>query len=99
VLSDPVSELGFIQFAGCEREDESDDLLLGGFDAKAVQAEEEIHGLESDAFVPVNERVVLGKPEAISRSEGGQICVGTVMELVLRALKCRFKETSISKSG
>jgi hypothetical protein len=98
VLTDPVGKLGFVELAGCEREDERHDLLLGGFDAEAVQAEEEIHGLEGDAFVSVNERVVVGEAKAIGRGERGKIFVRTVVESVLWALECRFEETPISKS-
>jgi hypothetical protein len=83
VLTDPASKLGFIELAGCEGQDERYDRLLGGFDAEAVQPEEEVHGLESDAFVPVNERMVVGETKAIGRSERSEVWVRAVVELVL----------------
>jgi hypothetical protein len=99
VLTDPVSQLGFVELASCEREDKGHNLFFGGLDPKAVQPEEEIHGLESDPFVPVNERMVVGETKAICRCKFGEVCRRTVVESVPWALKCRFKETPISKSG
>ena len=84
--TDPVSKLGFVELAGCKGQDKRNDSFLGGFNAKAVQPEEEIHGLKRDAFVPVNERMVVGQTKAISRSERREVWVRTVMELVLGTL-------------
>jgi hypothetical protein len=86
VLADPVSKLGFIELAGCERQDERNDRFLGGFNAEAVQPEEEIHGLKGDAFVPVNKRMVVGKTKAIGRCKPSKVWVRTVVELVLGTL-------------
>jgi hypothetical protein len=99
VLTDPVSKLGFIELAGCEGQDKRHDSFLGGFDAETVKPEEEIHGLESHAFVPVNERMVVGEPKAISRSERSEVWVRTVVELILGTLQCRFEEPPIPKAG
>jgi hypothetical protein len=86
VLADPVSKLGFIELAGCEGQDDRNDRFLRGFNAEAVQPEEEIHGQESDTFVPVNERMVVGEAKAIGRCERSEVWVRTVMELVLGTL-------------
>ena len=86
MLADPVSKLGFIQFAGCEGQDERNDRFLRGFNAEAVQPEEEIHGLEGDAFVPGNERMVVGETIAIGSCERSEVWVRTVMELGLGTL-------------
>jgi hypothetical protein len=86
VPADPISKLGFIELAGCKGQDKRNDRFLGGFNAEAVQPEEEIHGLERDAFVPVNERMVVGETKAISRSERSEVRVRTVVELVLGTL-------------
>jgi hypothetical protein len=86
VPTDPVSKLVFIELAGCEGQDKRYDRFLGGFDAEAVQPEEEIHGLESDTFVPVNKRMVVGETKAISRGERSEVWVRTVVEPVLGTL-------------
>lgn len=57
-MSEPTGESGLIKVAAREREDESHDLLFGSINAEAVQAEEEVHGLEGDTFVSVHEGVV-----------------------------------------
>ena len=97
--TDPVGKLGFIELAGCEREDKGNDRLFRGLDAEAVQPKEEIHGLKRDAFVPVHERMVVGETEPIGRSEGSEVWVRTVAELVLGTLQCRFEKASIPESG
>lgn len=84
--ADPISKPGFIEVAGCKGQDKRNDRFLGGFNAEAVQPEEEIHGLESDTFVPVNERMVVGEAKAIGRCERSEVWVRTVMELVLGTL-------------
>ncbi len=65
MLSKPVREAGLIDVSAGEREDNGDDLFLRRFNAKAVQTEEKIHGLEGDALVPVDERMVVGETETI----------------------------------
>ena len=99
MLTDPFSKLGLVELAGCEREDKSYYLFLEGFDTEVVQPEEEIHGLESDAFVPVNERMVVGETKTIGRGKRGKIGVRTVVVSVFGTFKRRFKETPIPKSG
>ena len=84
--TDPVSKLGFVELAGCKGQDKRNNRFLGGFNAEAVQPEEEIHGLKRDAFVPVNERMVVRQTKAVSRSERSEVWVRTVMELVLGTL-------------
>jgi len=86
VPTDPVSELGFIELAGCKGHDKRNDRFLRGFNAEAVQPEEEIHGLKRDAFVPVNERRVVGETKAISRGERSEVWFRTAVELVLGTL-------------
>jgi len=83
VPTDPVSKLGFVELAGFKGQDKGNDLFLGGFNAKAVQPEEEIHGLKRDAFVPVNERMVVREAKAIGSSERSEVWVRTVVELIL----------------
>jgi hypothetical protein len=95
VLTDPGSELDFLELAGCQGKDKNHDLLLRGFDAESVQSEEGIHGLENDAFVPVSERVVVSEAKPICGSQRRKVSVGPVEESVLGALQCRFKETSV----
>jgi hypothetical protein len=83
VPTNPVSKLGFVELAGCKGQDKRNDRFLGGFNAEAVQPEEEIHGLEGNALVPINKWMVLGKAKAIGRGERGEVLVSAVVELVL----------------
>ena len=71
VLAEPGGEIGFVELPTGERENHDDDFFLRCFNAEAVQPEEEIHGLESDSLVSVNERMVVGEAESIGRGEGG----------------------------
>jgi hypothetical protein len=98
VLSKPDSEIGLIELPAGEGEDEDDNLFLRCFNAKAVQAKEEIHGLKSDALVPVNKGVVLGKAKTICCSKGGQIRVRAVVEPVSRTFDSRLQKTPVSES-
>ena len=98
VLTKPGGEIVLIQLAAGEREDQNDDLFLGCFNAEAVQPEEEIHGLECDALVPINERMVVGETESIGCSQGGKIRVRVVVEPVSRTFDGRLQETPIPES-
>ena len=98
MLADPVSKLGLIELAGCEGQDKRNDRFLGGFEAEAVQPEEDIHGLERDALVPINKRMVVGETKAIGCGERSEVWVRTVVELVLATLQCRFEETPIPET-
>ncbi len=98
MLPKPGSEIGLIELPAGEREDQSDDLFLRCINAEAVQPKEEIHCLEGDTLVPVNERMVLGEAKTIGCSKGGKVCVRVVVEPVLRALNGRFQEAPVSES-
>jgi hypothetical protein len=87
VLTEPGSETGLIEVSTRQRQDHGNDLLLGGFNAEAIQAEKEIHGLEGDAFVPINEGMVIGQTESICGSESGKVCVSVVMKSVARSFE------------
>jgi hypothetical protein len=63
-----------------KREDQGRDLFLRGLDAESVQSQEEIHGLERDALVSVNEGMVVGEAKAVGSGEGREICVMIIME-------------------
>ncbi len=98
MFSEPVSESGLVEVAARQREDERDDLLFGRINTEAVQAEEEIHGLEGDALVAVHEGVVAGESKAVGGCEGCKIGVGVVKEAVSRPFEGRFKEAPIAES-
>jgi len=87
VLTEPGSEAGLIEASTRQRQDRGNDLFLGGFNAEAIQAQEEIHGLEGNAFVPIHEGVVVGQAEAICSSESGKVCVRVVMKPVARSFE------------
>jgi hypothetical protein len=98
VLTKPGSKIGLIQLSAGERENQCDDLFLRGFNAEAVQPEEEIHGLEGDALVPVNEGMVVGETESIGCSKGRKIRVRVVVKPVSRTFDGRLQETPVPES-
>lgn len=87
MLTEPGSEAGLIEASTRQRQDHGNDLFLGGFNAEAIQAEEEIHGLEGNAFVPVHEGVVVSQTKAICSSESGKVGVRVVMNPVARSFE------------
>lgn len=65
VISEPRREAGLIEVTARQREDGGHDFFLGGINAKPVQPEEEVHGLEGHPLVPIDEWVVLRDPEPV----------------------------------
>ena len=98
MVTEPSSEAGLIEISTRQRHDNDNDLFLGGVNAEAVQTEEEIHGLEGHAFVPIHEGVVIGKTEAICSSESGKIRIWVVMIAVEGSFEGRFQETTVAES-
>ena len=98
MLAEPGGEIGLMEFPTGEKENQNDDFFLCCFNAEAVQPEEEIHGLECDALVSVNERMVMGEAESIGCGEGGEIRVRVVGEPVSRTFEGRLQETPIPES-
>ena len=98
MATEPSSEAGLIEVSTRQRHDNGNDLFLGGVNAEAVQTEEEIHGLEGDAFVPIHEGVVIGKTKAIGSRESGKVSVWVVMEPVAGSFEGRFQETTVAES-
>ena len=98
MLTKPGSKAGLIETSTRQGEDCGDDLFLGGFRAEAIQAEEEIHGLEGDALVAVHERVVLGEAEAVCCSQSGKVGVGFVPEPVARTFEGRLQEPTVPEA-
>jgi hypothetical protein len=58
VVTEPVSQGGFVEVTARQRKDGGDDLFFGRVNAEAVQTEEEIHGLKGDALVAVHEGMI-----------------------------------------
>ena len=98
MLAEPGGEIGLIELPTGERENQDNDFFLRCFNAEAVQPEEEIHGLESDALVSIDERMVVGEAESIGRGEGGKIRVRVVVEPVSGTFDGRLQETPIPES-
>ena len=87
-----------MEISGCQGEDDRHDLLFGGVDAEAVQAQEEVHGLEGHALVSVHEGVVLGNPKAVCCSQRRKISVCLVVEAVSRTFESGFQEPAVTKA-
>lgn len=94
-MSEPVGETRLIQVSAGEGEDEGDNLLFWCIDPEAVQAEEEIHGLEGYPLVPVQEGMIARKPEPICGSDRGKIGLGIVEESIARAFQGGLQEAPV----
>ena len=98
VFSEPESEALLIEVAARQGEDGAYDQFLWGIDSKPVQSEEQIHGLEGHALVPVDKGVVLGNAEAVCCSQGHKIGLGLVVESISGPLKGGLQESPIPKA-
>lgn len=96
MVTEPGGEGRLIKVASGQCEHGGHNLGFGCIDAEAVKAEKEIHGLEGDALVAVDEGVVLREAEAIGGGKGSAIGALIVDEEVSRALKCRLEEGPIA---
>ena len=79
---EPRSQLGFLKLASGKREDYGYDLFLRGLNSEAVQAKEEIHGLERDAFVSVDEGMIVGEAKAVCCGQRREICTRIIVKPV-----------------
>ncbi len=98
VVPEPSSKACLIEVATRQGEDRGYDLFLGGIDAKAVQTEEEVHGLEGHPLVSIHEGVVLGDPKAVCRSQRGKISVGLAVDAVAGTFESGFQEAPVPKA-
>jgi hypothetical protein len=98
VLANPSGQVRLIQRAAGKRQDESDDLFFGSLEAEAIQAKDEVHRLEGDALVPIDEGMVLGETEAVPRGEGGKVGARVVGEPVPRPLQGRRQEATVAEA-
>lgn len=97
-LSKPGSQGCLIEVATCQSKNGRRDLLLGGIDAVAVQAQEEVHGLECDALVSVEERMITRDAKAVCCSKGREVGIRLVSKLIARALQGRLEEPVVTQA-
>jgi hypothetical protein len=95
---EPSGESRLIQLSAGEGENQYHDFFLRGFDAKPVEPEEEVHGLECDTLVAGYEGTVVGKPESISCIQGRKVRVRVVVAPISRTLECRLQETAVANT-
>ncbi len=98
MLTKPGREVGLIKLPACERKDKGDDFFFWCINPEAVQPKKEVHGLEGDTLVPVNEGMVLGEPKPIRCGKGGKVRVSAVVESVPRTFNGGLQETPVPKS-
>lgn len=98
VFPEPGSEAQLVEVAARQGEDGTYDLFFGGIDAKPVQPEEQIHGLEGHALVAVDKGVVLGDAEAVCRGQRREIGLGIVTKSISGALEGGLQESAIPKA-
>jgi len=98
VCLEPGGETLFVEFSTGHGEHEGDDGFFRGHDPKAVEAEEDVHGLECHALVAVYERVVIGQRETVGSRESVESDIRLVVESVSRSIESGLKETAIAKT-
>jgi len=98
VLPKPGSEAGLIELPSRQGKDGRYDVFFGGIERKAVQAEEQVHGLEGHPLVAVDEGVVLRDAESVCCSEGGEVGVVLVAESISRTFEGGVQESPIAEA-
>jgi hypothetical protein len=98
VCLEPGRETLFVELSTGHGEHDGNDGLFRSHDPQAVQAEEDVHGLERHALVAVYERVVVGQRETAGSGEAGEPDVRLVVESVSRSIKGGLEETAITKT-
>jgi hypothetical protein len=95
MLPEPVGQLGFWQLPGGKSEDQADHVRLLGFNSKSVEAKEDIHGLEGDTLVPIDERMIPRDTKPVGCRQVREIGLGFVVEPNSGSLQSGIEETGI----
>jgi hypothetical protein len=86
MLSEPIGKLGFWQVTCGQSEDQADHVGLLRFDPESVESEEDVHGLEGDALVPIDEGVIAREPKTVRCCEIEEIGLRLVVEPISRSV-------------
>jgi hypothetical protein len=97
VLSEPVGKRGFWQVTRGKSENQADHFGLLRVDTESVEAEEDVHGLEGDALVPVDEGMISSEPKPVGCCEIEEIGLRLVVEPISGSVQRGIEETLISK--
>ena len=95
MVSKPGSELMFIQLAAGQSQHQADNHLLRSIDLHPIQAEKEVHGLERDTLVPVDEGVVSRDPKPIGGGQSAEVRSRFIREPVSRPAEGGVQETPV----
>jgi hypothetical protein len=96
MLSQPLSQSGFLKFTGSQGENDAHHLGLLGVNAQTVQSKEDVHGLERNSLVAVDERVIAGEAESVRGCEIDEVGLGLVMKSIPRPSQSRIKKALVS---
>ncbi len=97
MVAKPGGEFCFIQIAAGEGQHQAYNLFLRCIDSQAVQAEKEVHGLECDTLVPVDEGVVSGNPKPIGGGQTAEVRSGFILETVSWPAEGGVQKTLVSE--
>jgi len=98
VLPKPGGECSLIERPTRKSEDKRHNFFLRSVNAKAVQPQEEVHGLESNPLISVDEGIVLRNPESIGCSEIAEVSCGLIVEAITRSIQSELQEPTIPES-
>jgi len=93
----PGREFCFVQFAAGEGQHQAYDLLLRRINSQAAEAEKEVHGLECDTLVPVDEGVVSRNPKPIGGGQTKEVRSRLILEPVSWPAEGGFQKTLVSE--
>ena len=88
----------FIDLTGRDSENESDQVVLTGFDAVTVEVQEKVGRHIGSALVSVHKRVVFRDAEQVGGSENEKIILAIEM-LLFRPAKGRLQHAFISQAS
>ncbi len=98
MTAEPIGKGGLLELPTREGEDEKHNLFFRSLDTEPVQTKEQIHGLEGDALVAVDKRMVLRKPVPVGCCQSEQIRSRIVLKPVSGPFQSRLEKITIPKS-
>lgn len=92
----PVGKSDLVTVASGDLEHQGDHFRFIRHDAKAIEPEKDLHGLERHPLAAVDERVVPGDSEPVRSRQRGEIGRGVVVPPVSRPFEGRLQEPLVS---